>query len=177
MKKLILTAAVALFAFTANAQEESTTTSFTAKGRILVEANTGNETVGNTGLYFSSLGDVSRFNIGFDGGYFIQDDLALKVGLGYGMQDNDGDETSSFSYRVGAKYYVKSKIPVTLDLTGSSVEDADEDPLWLGIGAGYAFFLGNNVSIEPGLRYNTSLNEDYTDEGGLQLNVGFVLSF
>ena len=68
-------------------------------------------------------------------------------------------------------------IPVTLDLTGASIEDAEENPMWLGIGAGYAWFLGNNVSIEPGLRYNHSLNEDFTDEGVFQFNVGFALHF
>jgi outer membrane protein W len=179
MKKLILTAAVALFAFTANAQEDEATTSQTSKGRILVEANTGNAMLGTTGLYYTSVDGESSFNIGLDGGYFIMDDLALKAGLGYGSDSLS--DTSSFSYRLGGKYYVKSMIPVTLDLTGASgdgVENfAGETPLWLGMGAGYAWFIGNNVSIEPGLRYNHSLNEDYSDEGIFQFNVGFVLSF
>ena len=179
MKKLILTAAVALFAFTANAQEDEATTSQTSKGRILVEANTGNAMLGTTGLYYTSVDGESSFNIGLDGGYFIMDDLALKAGLGYGSDSLS--DTSSFSYRLGGKYYVKSMIPVTLDLTGASgdgVENfAGETPLWLGMGAGYAWFIGNNVSIEPGLRYNHSLNEDYSDEGIFQFNVGFALSF
>ena len=88
---------------------------------------------------------------------------------------------SSFSYRLGAKYYVESMIPVTLDLTGASGDAVEnvlsETPMWLGIGAGYAWFLGENVSIEPGLRYNHSLNEDYTDKAVLQFNIGFALHF
>jgi len=109
------------------------------------------------------------------------DDLALKVGLGFGgFSPDGGDGASSFSYRIGGKYYVNSMIPVTVDLTGASgdlVEIVGETPMWLGLGAGYAWFLGDHVSIEPGLRYNLSMNEDYTDQGVLQFNVGFALYF
>ena len=174
MKKLLLCAAVAVFGLSqVNAQTE--------KGKILIEANTGNALLGSTGIHFSSSDGSSTYNVGLDGGYFIMDDLALKVGLGFGGMSPDGGESaSSFSYRLGGKYYVNSKIPVTVDLTGASgdaVEIANETPMWLGLGAGYAWFLGDNVSIEPGLRYNHSLNEDYSDKGVLQINVGFALYF
>ena len=54
----------------------------------------------------------------------------------------DVDASTAISYRLGAKYYVMSKIPVTLDITVASTE-ADEDPMWLGIGVGVMrFFLG-----------------------------------
>lgn len=181
MKKIIVTA-VALFAFSfANAQEKSKGDNGgqTSKGKWLIEANTGNAMLGSTSFSFVSSDGESSYNLGLDGGYFIMDDLALKAGLGYGG-DSDSS-TSAFSYRLGAKYYVKSMIPVTLDLTGASgdaVENfAGETPMWLGIGAGYAIFLGENVSIEPGLRYNLSLNQDYTDKDVFQLNIGFALHF
>ncbi|HRZ31886.1 MAG TPA: hypothetical protein P5335_06405 [Flavobacterium sp.] len=180
MKKLFLSiTAVFAFSFT-NAQEASTDAGGqTSKGKWLIEANTGNAMLGTTGFYFASSDGESSYNLGLDGGYFIMDDLAIKAGLGYGS--DSFSDTSSFSYRLGAKYYVKSMIPVTLDLTGASgdgVENlAGETPMWLGIGAGYAWFLGDNVSIEPGLRYNHSLNEDYTDKGVFQFNIGFALHF
>lgn len=176
MKKLFLVAAIAAFGFTANAQDSDG--GQTSKGKWLIEANTGNAELGNTGIYFASSDGSSSYNIGLDGGYFIMDDLAVKVGLGYGgFSPDGGDSTSTFSYRVGGKYYVKSMIPVTLDLTGASVKDAVENPMWLGVGAGYAWFLGSNVSIEPGVRYNHSLNDKYTDKGVFQVNVGFALHF
>jgi len=176
MKKIILAAvAVFGFAFTANAQDDDTATGQTAKGKWLIEANTGNAVLGTTGIYFTSQDGESTFNIGLDGGYFIMDDLALKAGIGYGT--NSITDSNILSYRIGGKYYVKSMIPISLDLTGSSIKDADENPLWLGIGAGYAWFVGNNVSIEPGVRYNHSLNEDFTDKGVFQLNIGFALHF
>jgi len=179
MKKIILSVA-AVFAFGfANAQDKKESAGGqTSKGKWLIEANTGNAMLGTTGFYFASQDGESTMNLGLDGGYFIMDDLAIKAGLGYGS--NSANSTSSFSYRLGAKYYVESMIPVTLDLTGASgdaVEVANETPMWLGIGAGYAWFVGNNVSIEPGIRYNHSLNDNYTDKGVFQFNIGFALHF
>ncbi len=175
MKKLFLLSIIAVFGITGlNAQGEG---GQTAEGKILIEANTGNAMIGSTGIMFSSSDGDSSFNLGLDGGYFIMDDLAIKAGLGYGSQSQGDFDTNTISYRLGGKYYVNSMIPVTLDLTGASIKDLDENPLWLGIGAGYAWFLGDNVSIEPGIRYNHSLNEDFTDEGVFQVNIGFALYF
>jgi len=179
MKKLFIAAFAVLSFGAVSAQDGGNQTS---KGKFLIEANTGNAMLGTTGIYFSSQDGASNFNIGLDGGYFVMDKLAVKAGLGYGgSEPKEGDGVSSFSYRLGAKYYAMSKIPFTLDLTGASgdaVENFNGDtPLWLGVGAGYAFFLGENVSIEPGLRYNHSLNEDYTDKGIFQVNVGFAIHF
>jgi hypothetical protein len=182
MKKIILTMAAVFAVSFANAQDKKESSGGqTSKGKWLVEANTGNAMLGTTGFYYASQDGNSQYNLGLDGGYFIMDDLALKAGLGFGGVSVDGaGSASSFAYRLGAKYYVKSMIPVTLDLTGASgdaVEVAGETPMWLGIGAGYAWFIGNNVSIEPGLRYNHSLNENYTDKAVLQFNIGFALHF
>jgi hypothetical protein len=180
MKKIILTVAAVFALSFANAQDKKESTGGqTSKGKWLVEANTGNAMLGTTGFYFKSTDGESTYNVGFDGGYFIMDDLALKAGLGYG--GDSAESTSAFSYRLGAKYYVKSMIPVTVDLTGASgdaVENAaGETPMWLGLGAGYAWFVSDNISIEPGLRYNMSLNDKYTDEAVLQFNIGFALHF
>ena len=68
-------------------------------------------------------------------------------------------------------------IPVQVDYSGATIKDVDEDPSYLGIQAGYAIFLGSNVSIEPGIRYNLSLNDNYTEKDTFQLNVGFALHF
>lgn len=172
MKKLLLFVAIAVLSFTTAQSQDAE--GHTAKGKWLIEANTGNAMLGSTGIYFSSQDGNSSYNFGVDGGYFIMDDLAIRAGLGYGGGDN---ALSVFSYRIGGKYYINSMIPVGLDLTGASIEDADENPMWLGIQAGYAWFLGPHVAVEPGLRYNHSLNEDFTDKGVFQLNIGFTLFF
>ena len=177
MKKVLLSA-VALLAFGfANAQEEKSTGGQTSEGKWLIEANTGNAMLGTTGFYFASQDGESQYNIGLDGGYFIMDNLALKAGLGFGGNKPDGGESSStFSYKLGAKYYIMSMIPVQVDYSGSNTKDFDENPSYLGLQAGYAVFLGQNVSIEPGIRFNKSLNEDYYNDV-FQLNIGFALHF
>lgn len=178
MKKIILLAAVAVFGlWNVNAQEEAQDNQ-TSKGKWLIEANTGFGAAelgntANTGFGLYSVDGTTIWSIGAEGGYFIIDDLALKLGLGY----SDFDGETIFTYKAGAKYYILSMIPVQVDLTGASWEDADENPMWLGMQAGYAIFLGDNVSIEPGLRYNLSLNEDFTDEGIFEFRVGFALHF
>lgn len=179
MKNLILTFFIAIFTVISLTAQNETQDNQTAKGKWLIEANTGfggaefGHTA-NTGFGLYSFDDMTIWSIGAEGGYFMMDDLALKVGLGY--TDYDG-ESNSFSYKLGLKYYISSMIPVQVDLTGSSWKDADENPMWLGMQAGYAIFLNDNVSIEPGLRYNLSLNEDFTDEGIFEFRVGFALHF
>lgn len=181
MKKLLMIAAVAVFGFTnVNAQDDDSNA--LAKGSWLVEANTGfgGGATGaahraNTSFGLTSIDGTTIWSVGAEAGYFVMDDLAVKLGLGY----NDFDGASTFSYKLGAKYYVASKFPVQLDVTGASGDDVfgEESPLWLGVQGGYAWFVADNISIEPGLRYNVSLNEDFTDEGVLEFNIGFALHF
>lgn len=180
MKKLFLAAVIAAFGFTANAQEDNGNA--LSKGSWLIEANTGfgGGATGaahrsTTSFGLTSVDGTTVWSIGGEAGYFVMDDLAVKLGLGY----NDFDGASSFSYKLGAKYYIASQFPVQLDITGASGDDVfgDESPLWLGLQGGYAWFVADNISIEPGLRYNLSLNEDYTDEGVFELNIGFALHF
>lgn len=168
MKKVILAAiAVMVFGF-ANAQEQ------TAKGKYLIEANTGfGAGVGSTSFGLSSSDGETQWNIGAEGGYFVADNLAIKVGLGYG---DAGHDSSTFAYKVGAKYYVANKFPVELSYNGVSYKGVDENPSYLGLQGGYAWFVGKNISVEPGVRYNISLNDDYY-KSAFQLNVGFALHF
>ena len=171
MKKIMILLSVVALSGTMFAQNQ------VSRGWFLIEANTGNAMIGSTNFGFATQGETTKFSLGLDGGYFIMDNLALKAGLGYSsLKVGDADAYTAITYRLGAKYYAMSKIPVTLDVTGASTE-ADEDPMWLGIGAGYAFFLGDNVSIEPGLRYNMSLNSDYSEDAVIQFNIGFALHF
>ena len=151
----------------------------TDEGSWLIEANTGFGGDGlaahsaNTGFTLISGGDTTIWGIGAEGGYFVIDDLALKAGLGYA----DFDGLTVFSYKLGAKYYVISSIPFQVDITGSSIQDAPENALWLGLQGGYAIFLSDHISVEPGLRYNLSLNEDFSDEGIFEFRIGFALHF
>jgi len=169
MKKIILAIIAVMTVGLVSAQEQ------TKKGKYLIEGNTsfGATGTGNTGFALNSEDGTTTWNIGAEGGYFVMDNLAVKLGLGYGDQ---GHDMSMFSYKVGAKYYVINKIPVELSYTGASIKNANENPSYLGIQGGYAWFVGNNISIEPGLRYNITLNENYGKDV-LQFNIGFALHF
>jgi hypothetical protein len=183
MKKIILSALVVFSFGIANAQDKKESDGGqTSKGKWLVEANTGFGAIqgASTGIYYASQGDAKAMSIGAEGGYFIMDDLAIKLGLGYNSFDDGVASVGGFTYKIGAKYYIMGNIPVQLDYTGASgdlYKSGTETPSYLGLQAGYAVFLGDNVSIEPGLRYNSSLNDKYAKDAQIQLCVGFALHF
>ncbi len=137
----------------------------------MVEANTlfGEKHEAMTGFSLTNGDDFTAWSLGLEGGYFVADNLAVKVGLGYYDLDNDND---GFTYKVGAKYYIVNKFPVALDYNGSDDDFSD----YVGLQAGYAWFLGDNVAIEPGLRYGFALDSDKGDDM-LQFNIGFSLFF
>ncbi len=176
MKKILFTFLVTIgFVAVTTAQDGIQTD----EGSWLIEVNTGFGGDGlaahsaSTGFSLISGGDTTIWGIGAEGGYFVIDDLALKAGLGYA----DFDGLTVFTYKFGAKYYVISSIPFQVDITGSSIQDAPENALWLGLQGGYAIFLSDHISVEPGLRYNLSLNEDFSDEGIFEFRIGFALHF
>jgi hypothetical protein len=186
MRKIILTGA-AIFAFGfANAQDKKMDNGGgqTSEGKWLIEANTnfGTPVGSNTGFSYSNTDGDSFYNLGAEVGYFVINDLAVKVGLGYGGFDDDFGDGNIFSYKIGAKYYILSMIPVQVDYSGATLsgdlDSNNEDPSYLGIQAGYAWFLGTNVSVEPGIRYNMGLNDKYSDnKDTFQFNIGFALHF
>lgn len=191
MKKLMyVIMAVCSFGL-ANAQEKTDNSQDqTNKGKWLIEANTGfGNGLGSTSMDVKTINGKTSYNIGAEGGYFIMKNLALKVGLGFGgaplginNYETDRSETSyinAAAIKLGAKYYILNKFPVELSCTAQS----DSAPYRkfgsyisssVGIQAGYALFLGKNISIEPGIRYNKSISNS-TDN--LELNVGFALHF
>ena len=166
MKKFLLTIAMVAFGFAANAQDDSGQTS---KGKFVIEANTGSQTTGNTSFSFASTDGVTSFSLGLDGGYFFMDDLAVKVGLGY----FDINDVSAFNYKIGAEYYIDGQFPVGVDFTGSSFDGGSAN--WVGLQAGYAYFLSENVSVKPAVRYNIGLDDG--QEGLFQGLIGFALYF
>ena len=175
MKSLTLVLLFLLPYCWSNAQEDAI-----LKGNWFLEANarlSGTTlSVSNppsTGFGLVNSDGTTLWTIGGEGGYFIMDNLAIKLGLGY----TDFDGFSSFTYKLGGRYYVADVIPLQIDLTGSSIEDDTANPLWVGIQGGYALFLNDNVALEPSLRYNVNLNEDFSDTGFLELLIGFAVYF
>ncbi|MFN3137867.1 MAG: hypothetical protein ACE37L_09285 [Allomuricauda sp.] len=169
MKKIVfvLFAVVGLSAF---AQDDNGSSAL-SKGSWIIEANTGSWTTGNTSFSLVSSDGFTAYSVGMEGGYFVSDNLAIKAGLGYSGGDGLLD---SFNYKVGAKYYIIGQIPVGIDFTGTSIDG--DGASWVGVQGGYAWFVANNVSIEPTLRYNATL-DDLKAESAFQGLIGFVFHF
>lgn len=157
-----------LVGITTYAQNDSNSLS---QGSWIIEANTGSWTTGSTAFSLVSTNGFTLYSVGAEGGYFVADNLALKVGLGYsGGDDMDG----TFNYKVGVKYYIINQIPLGLDYTGASSNGNGAS--WVGVQGGYAWFVANNVSIEPTIRYNMTLDEDKADSA-FQGLIGFAFHF
>jgi len=92
----MLCAAIAVFGFTkVNAQDNGGSTAL-SEGSMLVEINTGSFTTGSTAISFASSDGSSIYSVGAEGGYFVSDNLAVKVGLGYQGSDEDGPLPQEF---------------------------------------------------------------------------------
>lgn len=133
-------------------------------------------TVSSTGINFTTSDKLNTFNVGAEAGYFVANNLALKAGLGFGDVSYDGTSLgSAFSYKVGAKYYAGGVFPVGVDYNGADVKGSNDNPSYVGLSAGYAWFLGDRVSFEPTLRYDISTNDTYKNvfSAGLGINIFF----
>lgn len=169
MKKIFF-ALFIVVGLTTHAQNATNSDSLN-KGSWIIEANTGSWTTGSTAFSLTSTNGYTMYSVGTEGGYFVSDNLAIKAGFGYsGGDDMDG----TTSYKVGAKYYIIGQIPIGLDYTGASFGGYSAS--WFGAQAGYAWFVANNVSIEPTVRYNITLDENKADSA-FQGLIGFVFHF
>jgi hypothetical protein len=176
MKKIILSAVVVFVFGFANAQDKKMDKGGgqTSEGKWLIEANTGTWSTGNTSFSLLSVdGGDTAWSVGVEGGYFVVKDLALKVGLGY-SDDGSSYSNSLFNYKIGAKYYIASQFPVGIDFTGTS--SSGDNASWVGFQGGYAWFVSDNVSIEPAIRYNATL-DDNKAANAFQGLIGFALHF
>ena len=172
MKKLFFLAAFAVFGLsTMNAQDSDNGSSALSEGSWLIEVNTGSWATGSTAFSLTSIDGNTAWSAGAEAGYFVIDNLAIKAGLGYA---DDGFNDGIFAYKVGAKYYVDGEFPLGVDFTGISQDG--ESANWVGLQGGYAWFVAPNVSIEPTLRYNLTL-DDQKAESAFQGLIGFAFHF
>lgn len=170
MTKKILLAAILIFNAVALFGQESTALT---QGSWLIEVNTGSIATGNTAFSLASSNGFTQWSVGAEAGYFLQDNLALKVGLGYsdaGFSSIGG----TLVYKVGAKYYINGKVPLGADLTGITSDGNGAN--WIGLQGGYAWFVASNISVEPTVRYNVSL-DGLTADSTFQGLIGFVIHF
>ena len=145
MRYLFLTLICAMCSFGLSAQSDSN--GFSKKGRVLIE--TGYNLVagfsGGTGISLLVDDDgESITSLGFDGGYFISENFALKFKLG--LLSSFGALTN---FSVGGKYYIGGKVPVEF---GAGLLSGGGNSDFLGnISIGYAINLADNITFEPNI--------------------------
>lgn len=116
------------------------------KGAVLVETEYnvfGGVFGGGTGIGVLSASGSTLTSVGLDGGYFIGQDLALLLRLG--IVSADGSSLTSFG--AGLKYYLLGTIPLSAEAGVLSVGGGSV--FTVGLNAGYAIRLANNVALEP----------------------------
>ncbi|UJH66902.1 hypothetical protein [Allomuricauda sp. SCSIO 65647] len=169
MKKVILVV-LGLFGTAVMVNAQNGNSGQTSEGSWFLEVNTGSFSTGNTSFSLTSSDGNTSWSAGIDGGYFVTENLAVKAGIGY---NDPGDFSDGILvYKVGGKYYLNGQIPLGMDFTGLSFDGNGAN--WIGFQGGYAVFLGDMVALEPGLRYNLTLDEADADSI-FQAFVGFTI--
>ncbi|MGJ1335850.1 hypothetical protein ACR784_21680 [Sphingobacterium multivorum] len=137
-----------------------------------------------SGFSFYSNNGAQLWSVGGEAGYFFQDKLAVKAGLGFTGQryvfDFDGQKielnsTHSFIYKAGLKYYIINQFPVQVDLGG--INSGGENAFIFGGQLGYALFLKENIAIEPAVHYDHGFNDNADGINAFSARIGFSLHF
>ncbi len=140
-------------------------------------------TIGNIGFNFKS--DFFTLNVNPRAGYFISDNAAIGTEIQLGLDIYDGGETFRYGLTPFVRYYFPEGAAPThrwfgeavVGIAGSSEEDSEGDSVFssvLGLRAGYAHFVAQNVALEGILGY-TRTSADISvgsGESGLNLAIG-----
>jgi hypothetical protein len=153
MKKIITSILTVALMYGASAQ--------TSSGNILID--------GSSSFSFNSMKNAdsksteTNIDLGLTGGYFVIDGLAVGLGINLLMESSkpdggDADKSSITMISPMARYYV-GDIGVWGQISygfGSASYDGEKaySVSNLGISAGYAIFLNDNISLNPTLGYN-----------------------
>ena len=136
--------------FGLQAQDDSD--NFNRKGKILVE--TGYNLIAGfssgTGLSLLVDDDGETFtSLGFDGGYFVSENFALKMKLS--LLSSFGSLTN---FSVGGKYYAGGRVPI--ELGAGFLSSGGNSEFLANLSVGYAINLADNIALEPNIGGFTS---------------------
>lgn len=177
MKKLTLIAALAFFG-AANAQTETATTSPTAKGNWIIGGSTNlgfnsNKVTQKSGDYSVDGQKTTTFNITPTVGYFVIDNLAVGLNLGYEVQKQDAsydfNQTAKvtntvFSVIPSVTYFIEADSKAfpyisagagyaAIKTKVASTETQNDNYFVWGGKAGLAYFITPSIAIDLGLNY------------------------
>lgn len=189
-KRIIFTFSALLLYFGAAAQIE--------QGRFLAGGSVGLSFQNYKSVYDGNTNDetkTTRFSLSPRAGYFVTDAIAVGAGLNLSLSsskydDDDKYNGTSISFTPFVRYYLPQRLFGQFELgLGSSkdkwtyVDDDDEEYkykyFFWSLGVGYAYFLNDNVAIEPMVTYNASTYTDRDDTnykekyGSIMLQLGF----
>lgn len=191
MKKITILAIAICSTFGAYAQY--------SKGRMLVGGSLSFSAETEKTKYDGNTqtdGKWTSFSLEPQFGYFVIDNLAVGASLDLGLSkwrdddDSDDDYTStSIEFRPTVRYYLPQNIFFQGQVAFGSSKDkygsgnVDEDKYsnsGFTLGVGYAYFLNDNIAIEPLIGYGSWGQKDketdtkYVDNG-LFLRIGFQI--
>jgi len=164
-KTLLLMVVMVLGGTVANAQH------FT-KGTKTFSANA-------TGLNFG-VTDVKDYddtfiNLGITGkgSYFIIDNLAATAGLGFNYSKHGNQNSNSFTFEAGARYYMVKGLFGALAYEGSVFKGGD----YISYGrveVGYDIYISERVFFEPAIYFKKGFGDTASDitQYGLSLGIG-----
>ena len=161
MKKLILALSATFIMFAASAQIE--------QGTILAGASSA---FGVNSYNPSGTGDnTTAVNLNLKGGYFVIENLAVGLNLGYNHYSTGNAKSSNSTFGIFGRYYFMGKIFAGLGVNAVSSDPGDSSAE-IPIEVGYAAFIGKNIAVEPSLNF---VKGDNVNKFGL--NIGFTLYF
>ncbi len=141
-------ATLILLLSSSNLLAQSDDNGFVRDGRILVETGynlvAGLSTSTGLTLFANSNTGETVTTLGFNGGYFLTENFALKLNLGIITSD-----ISLTSIRVGGKYYFKGVVPV--ETTIGILSSGDDFAALMDVNAGYALSIADNIALEPAI--------------------------
>jgi len=133
-------------------------------------------------------GTITEAAISLNGSSFIIDNLALGLLINYfnsklEVEGEDDSVSSLITYGLMARYYIgESGLWGQGSYSMGTLDDGadDMDISGTGISLGYAWFVSDNVSINPSLGYfmsNTELDNDVMKMAGLSGSIGIAIHF
>ena len=171
MKKALVIIIVNSFFFNAFTQTE--------KGNFLIGASTN--------LSFSTLNvdgqedNSSTFSLGGNTGYFLVDDLAVLLTVGFVSTKQGSFSSTNFRIGPALRYYATQSLFVSTGFgyntsrTESGASTGSFSSTSFGFGAGYALWVSEIIAIEPSISYLFNTSEDSSDFTNLGFDIGFVL--
>jgi outer membrane autotransporter barrel domain len=184
MRKVILI----LFALSVS----STGYSQFTKGRILTGGSIS-FSAGKTKLNGTTANQSTYFQLAPNAGCFVIDRLAIGAGIGLGLSKYKSEslnpifESSSTSFELSpfVRYYLSQGIFFQAEFgfgnmrnksTQGTVTSKNTSKFGaLSLGAGYAYFINDNIAVEPFLGYRRSDTDLGPINSSIFLNVGFQI--